>query len=416
MLGCDVPTDRQLLSTSNDAASTVRGGPAYLADVERRLAPYFARAEPHQRAMAYLRGLLSPTERKNSWQLAEASGNPTPYGFQHLLRRADWEADAARDELRRYIIQHLGDPDAVLVIDETGFLKKGRHSAGVARQYSGTAGKVENCQIGVFLGYATRLGQALLDRALYLPEEWANDRVRCRQAGIPEERCFATKPQLAKQMLQRALATAVPAKWITGDSVYGDDRRLRMWLETQPRAYVLAVSGKEYVWLGWRQRQVKAILAALPEEGWMRLSAGEGAKGQRWYDWHWLPLAEPMAPQWRRWLLVRRSVSDPKDLAAYVVFAPQETPLEDVVRVAGTRWIIEQLFEAAKGEVGLDHYEVRSWTAWYRHITLAMWALALLTMLRVGAIAVEALKKSLASLQLGSSLTAFKASRGLQSP
>jgi SRSO17 transposase len=395
--------------------STVQGGAAYLADIERRLAPYFERAEPRQRAMAYLRGLLSPAERKNSWQLAEVSGDVTPYGFQHLLRRALWHPDAVRNELRRYILQHLGEPGAVLVIDETGFLKKGRHSAGVARQYSGTAGRIENCQIGVFLAYASRLGHALLDRELYVPEEWTGDRERCRRAGIPEDRRFATKPQLANEMLHRARAAGVPARWVTGDSVYGDDRRLRLWLEAQPQAYVLAVSGKEYVWLGWRQRQVKTILAALPEDGWTRLSAGDGAKGPRWYDWRWLPLAEPLEPSWCRWLLVRRSVSEPTEVRAYVVFAPQESTLAEVVRVAGSRWTIEQLFEAAKGEVGLDHYEVRSWTGWYRHITLAMWALALLTVLRAGAIAVETFKKSLAPQEERSSLTVFKAHRGLLS-
>ena len=393
--------------------TAVQGGAAYLTDIERRLAPYFERAEPRQRALAYLRGLLSPAERKNSWQLAEVSGDATPYGLQHLLRRALWDPEAVRDELRRYVVQHLGDAAAVLVIDETGFLKKGRHSAGVARQYSGTAGRIENCQIGVFVGYASRHGHTLLDRELYLPAEWTNDRARCQQAGIAADRGFATKPALAKEMLQRTLAAGVPARWVTGDSVYGDDRRLRMWLEAQPQAHVLAVSGKEYVWLDVRQRQVKTILAALPTEGWTRLSAGEGAKGPRWYDWRWLPLAEPLEPNWRRWLLVRRSVSDSQDLQAYVVFAPQETPLAEVVRVAGTRWTIEQLFEAAKGEVGLEHDEVRSWTGWFRHLTLAMWALALLTVLRAGAIALEALKKSLPSRKEDSRLSVFKARRGL---
>jgi SRSO17 transposase len=393
----------------------IQGGAAYMTDIERRLAPYFERAEPRQRALAYLRGLLSPAERKNSWQLAEVSGDATPYAFQHLLRRARWDPEAVRDELRRYVLQHLGDPQAVLVLDETGFLKKGQHSAGVARQYSGTAGRIENCQIGVFLGYASPLGQALLDRELYLPREWTEDRERCRQAGVPDARGFATKPQLAQQMLARAFAAGVPTRWVTGDSVYGGDRRLRVWLESQSQAYVLAVSGKEYVWLGGRQRRVNTILAALPEDGWSRLSAGDGAKGPRWYDWLWLPLADPLDPAWRRWLLVRRRVSAPKEMVAYVVFAPQETPLDEVVRVAGTRWTIEQLFEAAKGEVGLDQYEVRSWTGWYRHITLALWALALLTVLRAGAIAVEVFKKSLASSQPASSLIAFKASRGLAS-
>jgi SRSO17 transposase len=407
------PTNIQPLALAAEAARAVQGGAAYMADVERRLAPYFERAEPRRRAMEYLRGLLSPTERKNSWQLAEVSGDATPYGLQHLLRRALWDPDAVRNELRAYVTEHLGEPTAVLVIDETGFLKKGRHSAGVARQYSGTAGRVENCQIGVFLTYASRHGHVLLDRELYLPKEWTDDRDRCRQAGVPEDRRLTTKPQLAQRMLARAFAASVPEAWVAGDSVYGDDRRLRLWLESLPHAYVLAVSGKEYVWLGWRQRQVKTILPALPADGWARLSAGDGAKGPRWYDWRWLPLADPLEPTWRRWLLVRRSVSDPTDLAAYVVFAPQDTPLEQVVRVAGARWTIESGFEAAKSEVGLDQYEVRSWTGWYRHITLVMWALALLAVLRAGAIAVELLKKSPRRSQEPSSLAAFKASRGL---
>jgi SRSO17 transposase len=244
--------------------STVQGGAAYMTDIERRLAPYCERSEPRQRAMAYLRGLLSPAERKNSWQLAEISGDATPYAFQHLLRRALWDPEAVREEVRHYGLQPLEDPEAVLVMDETGFLKKGRHSAGVARQSSGPAGRLENGQLGVFVGYASRLGHALLDRELYLSKEWADDPTRCRQAGIPADRRFATKPQLAQQRLQRTRAAGVPARWVTGDSVYGDDRRRRMWLEGQPQAYVLAVSGKEYVWLGWRQRRVHTLLAGLP--------------------------------------------------------------------------------------------------------------------------------------------------------
>jgi SRSO17 transposase len=409
-------TDGRSLSTPTDAtASTIASGQAYMADMARRLAPYCARSQSRDRVLAYLRGLLSEAERKNSWQVAEVCGESTPYGFQYLLSRADWDADAVRDELRTYSMHHLGDPHGVLVLDETGFLKKGRHSAGVARQYSGTVGKVDNCQIGVFLSYASPLGQVLLDRELYVPQQWTDDRERCQQAGIPEDRRFATKPQLAQQMLARAFAAGVPAQWVTGDSVYGHDRRWRRWLESQPHAYVLAVSGQAYVWWHGRQRQVKTLLATLPEDGWTRLSAGDGAKGPRWYNWRWRPLAEPLEPGWRRWLLVRRSLSEPADLTAYVVFAPQRTTLEEVVLVAGSRWTSESSFEAAKGEVGLDQYEVRSWTAWYRHITLAMWALALLTVMRAGAIAVETLKKSLPSPPPASPLAAFKARRGLAS-
>lgn len=361
-----------------------------------------------------MQGLLSPAERQNSWQVAEVSGDATPYGLQHLLGRALWRVDAVRDELRHDIGPQLGDAQAVLVIDETGVLKKGRHSAGGARQYSGTAGRMANGQVGVFLTYASRHGHAFIDRALYVPKAWMDDPARCRRAGIPDARRFATKPQLARQMLARALAARVPARWVAGDRVYGDDRRLRMWLESCPQADLLAVSGQAYVWLGWRQRQVKTILAALPADGWTRQRAGAGSTGPREYDWRRLTLAEPLEPGWRRWLLVRRRVSAPSTRAAYVVFAPPETPLEDMVRVAGRRWTMESCFEAAKSEVGLDHDEVRSWTGWYRHITLAMWALALLTMRRAGAIAVAAFKKS--PLSGPSSLTAFKAQRGRQSP
>ena len=409
-------THERCLSTSTDApGSTIAGGQAYVADVARRLAPYFTRSQSRHRVMAYLRGWLSEAERKNSWQVAEICGESTPYGFQSLLSRADWDADAVRDELRIYVMQHLGDFTGVLVLDETGFLKKGEHSAGVTRQYSGTAGKVENCQIGVFLSYASSLGHALVDRELYLPNVWTDDAERCRQAGIPTDRPFATKPQLAQQMLARAFAAGVPATWVTGDSVYGANRPLRQWLEAQPQAYVLAVSGKEYVWLGAQPRRVNTLLASLPVEGWTRLSAGDGAKGPRWYDWRWVSLADPVDPTWRRWVLVRRSLSEPTDLTAYVVFAPPPTTLEEVVRVAGSRWTVESSFEAAKGEVGLDQYEVRSWTAWYRHITLAMWALALLVIMRAGTLAVEALKKSLRAPQETSPLAAFKARRGLAS-
>jgi SRSO17 transposase len=394
-------------------AAMVQGGAASLHAIERRLAPYFERAEPRQRAMAYLRGLLSPAERKNSGQLAEVSGDATPYAIQPLRRRALWDPEAVREALHRDVVQHLEDPEAVLVVDDTGVLKKGRHSAGVARPYSGTAGCVENGQIGVFLGYASALGHALLEREFSLPQEWSDARERCRQAGIPDARNFATKPPRARQMLMRAFAAGTSAKWVTGDRVYGDDRRWRMWLEAQPQAYGLAVSGKEYIWLGGQPRRVNTILAALPEDGWRRLSAGDGAKGPRWYDWRWLPLAEPLESTWCRWLLRRRSVSDATEMRASGVFAPRETTWEAVVRVAGARWTIAQLFEAAKGDVGLDQYEVRSWTGWYRHITLAMWALALLAVMRAGAIAVGTCKKTLPPVQQQSSLAAFKVSRGL---
>jgi len=234
---------------------------------ERRIGARFARREVRGRAWAYIRGLLSPVERKNGWQLAEVNGEATPYGVQHLVGRASWDADALRDDLRPYVVEHLGAPHAVLVVEETGFLKKGQQSAGVARHYSGTAGRIENCQMGVFVTYASPQGHVLLDRALYVPQEWTNDKSRCEGAGIPVERPFATKPQLAPQMLQRAFDAGVPAAWVTGDSVYGENRQLRLWWEAHEYAHVLAVSGQEYVWRAGQQQQVKTLLMTLGAEG-----------------------------------------------------------------------------------------------------------------------------------------------------
>jgi SRSO17 transposase len=386
----------------------------YWAEIERRIGPLFARSDALNRAMSYLAGLLSPAERKNSWQLAEISGDPNPYGFQHLLGRADWDADTLRDRLRTYVTDYLADPDAVGVIDETGFLKKGRHSAGVARQYSGTAGRIENCQIGVFLTYASRHGHTLIDRELYLPKEWSDDRERCRKAGIPDEREFATKPVLARQMLERTFDAGVMLAWVAADSVYGDDRALRGFLEEHKQAYVLAVSGKEWVWLGEQQRQIKTILAELSSEGWERLSAGAGSKGARLYEWRRLEVIAPAQHGWKRWLLIRRSISDPSELTGYIVFATAQTTLVELVRVAGMRWTVEESIQTAKGEVGLDHYEVRSFAGWYRHMSLAMWASAFLSVIREELGAEAAPKKGLQKQRAHSSLAAFKASRNLQ--
>jgi SRSO17 transposase len=242
--------------------------------------------------------------------------------------------------------------------------------------------RVENCQIGVFLAYASCHGHTLLDRELYLPKEWIEDQERCRRAGIPDERTFATKPALAQQMLERAFDAGVVLAFLTGDSVYGDDRALRKWLEERRQAYVLAVSGKESVWLHHKQQQIKTILSDLPIEGWERLSAGAGSKGPRWYDWLRVALSDPAQAGWKRWLLVRRSISDPSDVTGYIVFVRAHTTLSELVRVAGMRWTVEESIQTAKGEVGLDHYEVRSWTGWYRHMSLAMWAQAFLTVMR----------------------------------
>jgi len=368
----------------------IRGWAVGLSALHQRIAKHFVRAEPRQQAYDYLRALLSPIERKNGWQIAEHGGDATPDGVQRLLATAHWDADTVRDDLRTYVVEHLGDPGAVLVIDETGFLKKGTKSVGVKRQYTGTAGKRENCQIGVFLAYASPRGRTFLDRELYLPKEWAADTPRREQAGVPEQVPFQTKPQLARQMLARARAAGVPATWVTGDSVYGNDPKLRQWLEEKTQAYVLGVASNLLLWSadeeGLYQETLAAYVARQAEDGWVRLSAGAGAKGPRVYDWAWGRLAPAQQAGWEHWWLARRSLSDPTDLAYYFTFAPAATSLEQLVQVAGTRWAVEESLETAKGEVGLDQYEVRKWTGWYRHITLALLAHAFLTVTRAQAV------------------------------
>ncbi len=383
-----------------------------------RIGRHFARAEPRRRALAYLQSLLSPIERKNSWRLAEAAGAATPYGVQHLLGRARWDADAVRDDLRAYVVEHLGDRDAVLVIDETGFLKKGTQSVGVQRQYSGTAGRIENCQIGVFLAYASPKGRAFLDRALYLPQEWTADAARRTAAGVPAPEEFRTKPDLARAMLDRALAASIPAAWLTADEVYGSDRRLRIWLEERDVPHVLAVKRSESLWAttecGPAQVAAAALVAALPADAWVQLSAGDGAKGPRFYDWARRPLRPLSDPERGYWLLARRSVVDPTDVAYFVCFGPATTSLAELVRVAGTRWAIEACLEEAKGEVGLDHYEVRRWDGWYRHITLCLVAHAFLAATRAQAGASNAAPSAGTPPPRGS-LATFRARRGLGS-
>ncbi|MCW2237104.1 IS701 family transposase [Azospirillum canadense] len=357
-----------------------------------QLAPRFRRLEARQRALTYLRGLLAPLERKNGWHLAEAAGDRTPDALHDFLGRARWDAEAVRDDLQAYVVEHLGDADAVLVLDETGFLKKGTRSVGVKRQYCGTAGRTENCQVAVFLSYASRRGRALIDRALYLPEEWTADAERRRLAGVPEEVGFATKPKQGRAMLERAVAAGVPCAWVTADSVYGGDYALRLWLERQPIGYVLAVTSKQRAPLGFDTVKERAV-ARVGACDWQRLSAGDGAKGPRLYDWAYKSYPSLRAG-WSRGLLVRRSIAEPDKLTYYLTFAPEGTPLLTLVRIAGTRWTVEACFEAAKGEVGLDQYEVRTWTAWHRHVTLAMFALAFLTVARAAAIGGRGARRS----------------------
>lgn len=344
-----------------------------------QIAPRFRRIEPRRRVRAYLQGLLAPMERKNGWQLAEHARDRTPDAVQDFLARMRWDADQVRDDLRSYAVAQLGEADGVLVLDETGFVKKGTKSVGVQRQYSGTAGRIENCQIGVFLGYASRYGHALIDRALYLPEVWADDPARRSVAGVPENTAFATKPQLGRQMLIRAFAADVPCRWVTADSVYGADYALRRCIEKSGRGYVLAVTSRQR--LGFKT--VADWLEDVPGNAWQRLSAGDGAKGPRLYDWAYLPCGWlDAAAGWQKGLLIRRKLAHPEVFTFYLTLAPEAAGLSDLVRVAGARWTIEACFEAAKGEVGLDQYEVRSWTGWHRHITLAMLAHAYLAVLR----------------------------------
>lgn len=352
-----------------------------LAVLQDRIAPHFARPEVRARAGKYVAGLLEPLERRNGWQLAEQLGERSPDGVQRLLRTARWDADAVRDDLRAYVVEHLGDEQAVLVIDETGFLKKGTKSVGVARQYSGTAGRIENCQIGVFLAYASARGRTFLDRALYLPQAWTQDAVRREEAGIPPAVAFATKGDLAQAMLARAFAAGVPAAWVTGDEIYGNDGDLRRWLEGQQRPYVLAVARSHPVWQDGVQVRIDTLVERIPAAGWQRIDVGAGSKGPREYDWACARLPYWTAAGWAQWLLVRRSVSDPQDLAFYRAFGPDDATIADLARVAGTRWAIEEGFQRAK-EIGLDQYEVRRWAGWHRHVTLCLLAHAFLEVTR----------------------------------
>jgi SRSO17 transposase len=360
----------------------VTGWADELVAVGERIGGRFARSEPRDRAVGYIRGLLSDVERKNGWHLAEYLGDPTPDGVQHLLARADWDADAVRDDLIGYVADHLGHPDGVLVVDETGFLKKGTKSCGVGRQYSGTAGRIENCQIGVFLGYATRHGRALLDRALYLPKAWAQDPSRRKEAGVPKAVEFATKLVLARRMVERAVAAGVAARWVTADAVYGSDYHFRAAIEGHGLGYVVGVRADFAVWAGFRQVRAGALLADVPADAWHRLSCGDGSKGPRVYDWALLRTNSPEPEEYARWLLIRRSVSDPAEVAYFACGGPPAATLNELVRVAGARWSIEDLFELAKGDCGLDEYEVRSWVGWHRHVTLSLFALAVVAVIR----------------------------------
>src|SRR6516164_2992653 len=347
-----------------------------------RVAGRFGRVEPRRQARLYLMGLLAPLERKNGWQLAEAAGDAAPDRMQRLLNNARWDARQVRDDLRSYVVEHLGDPGGVLIVDETGFLKKGTKSAGVQRQYSGTAGRVENCQLGVFLAYASPAGRALIDAELYLPRSWTGDRARCTEAGVPDQVGFATKPELARQLLGRALDAGVPARWVTADEAYGQDHKFRIFCEQRRLGYVVAVPcsqstgpGTGYGNTGSR---ADVLAASAPEQAWKRLSAGDGANGPRLYDWALATLPGEPGEGTERWLLIRRSIADPGELSYYLCWGPAGTGLAELVRVAGSRWAIEECFQTAKNETGLEQYQVRRYDSWHRHVTLAMLAAAYL--------------------------------------
>jgi SRSO17 transposase len=357
---------------------------AGLDDLFALVAGRFPRVEPRLQARAYVRGLLAPLAVKNGWTLAEAAGNKTPDKMQRLLNRASWDAGGVRDDVRGYVIRHLGDAGGVLVVDETGFVKKGTRSAGVQRQYSGTAGRVENCQLGVFVAYASPKGRALVDRELYLPRSWTDDRDRCREAGVPDDVQFATKPELARLMLGRALDAGVPAAWVTADEAYGKDGKFRDFLEQRRIGYVVAVAANQAVRGDAGTSRAEVLAAHAPGQAWKRRSCGNGSKGPRVYDWAaaTLPADGTEPPGWSRYLLVRRSLTPngkgELELAYYLCCAPAGTADEELIRVAGSRWAVEECFQTAKNETGLDHYQVRRYDAWYRHATLAVLAHAYL--------------------------------------
>ena len=380
-----------------------------LRDVKGRMGPLFSQDRVAASASQFLDGLLSNEPRKTGWMRAEAAGDPGPWRQQAILGRGNWNADTLRDIVREYALETLNDPDAVLVIDETGFLKQGKASCGVARQYTGSAGKITNCQIGVFTTYVSQHGHAFIDRALYLPKEWTDDRKRLKAAHVPDGVGFATKPQIARKMIARAIAAKVPFAFVAADSVYGTGD-IEAMLRKAGRGYVLGVASN-HVFNTWGKKQIvrgtaEEIAQSLSKSAWRRLSAGEGTKGPRLHDWAYLELADLDAGEysdtltgpWTRGLLIRRSIADPADLAFFSTWCPKGTTMAKLVAIEGHRWAIEDSFETAKNEFGLDHNETRSWHGWHRHVSLVMLAFAMMAVIRHHANAVP-LKKTLPRLR-----------------
>lgn len=363
-----------------------------LREVKARIRPLFTQERVAASAGLFLDGLLGDERRKTGWMRAEAAGDPGPWRQQAILGRGRWDADDLRDVVCDYVVEHLAADDAVLVIDETGFLKQGKASCGVARQYTGSAGKITNCQIGVFAAYVSRHGHAFVDRALYLPKAWTDDPVRLASAHVPDNIGFATKPALALHIIERVIAANVPFGWVAADSVYGVGD-IEMALRRKAKGYVLGVSAKHH-FHSWGGKPPVAgtaaeIALALDPSAWQRLSAGEGTKGARLYDWAYCELADLDACEyddqrtglWTRGLLIRRTIAD-GDMAFFTTWCPAGTSIETLVKVEGHRWAIEDSFETAKNELGLDHNETRSWHGWHRHVSLVMLAFAMMAIIR----------------------------------
>lgn len=393
MVGASIETTLELWASS-------------LRDVKARIGPLFGQKRVVASAGQFLDGLLGSEPRKTGWMRAEAAGDRGPWRQQAILGRGRWDADALRDIVRDYALETLADEEAVLIIDETGFLKQGKASCGVARQYTGSAGKITNCQIGVFASYVSRHGHAFIDRALYLPREWTDALERLKAAHVPDKVSFATKPQIARRMIARAIAAKVPFSFVAADSVYGTGE-IETMLRKAGKGYVLGVASN-HVFRSWGKKQLVGGTAAkiaqdLPKSAWRRLSSGEGTKGPRLHDWAYLELADldageyngTLTGKWTRGLLIRRSIADDDDLAFFSTWCPEGTTMKKLVLVEGHRWAIEDSFETAKNELGLDHNETRSWHGWHRHVSLVMLAFAMMAVIRHHANAGPPLKKTL---------------------
>jgi SRSO17 transposase len=375
-------------------APAIGGWSRALGALHERVGHRFARSEARERVKRYLVGLLGRVERKNGWQIAEAIGERDPQGVQRLLNSARWDAEAVRDDLREYVLEHLADEETgVLIVDETGFLKKGEKSVGVARQYTGTDGDTVNCQVGVFVCYSSEKGAAFVDRALYLPRAWTNAPARRAEAGVPAEIVFRNKIGLAQEMLERAFRAGVPARWVVADSFYGRSHAFRVWLEERDRPYAVMVPKTNAVPLKGRKKKIDRLVERLPEEAFSEVRPAGDAGGRRPWEWACIDLAPDPKRGMRRWLLVRKSTDDPEDLGFYQAYGPEGTSVEELVRICQERWAVEECFAEAKGEVGLDHYEVRRWDAWYRHIILCLLAHAFLAVTRRTAVEEEGSRK-----------------------